>query len=266
MSEVYKYELYCETEGKNVYDWGESEPTQCPIDSGHTVDLDSISIVETVSDEHVEVTNFATIDDTDNDPLRVVLAPGHAGYYMCDRDVLLKTGLVENANQDLKVNTSSHDRVSWNEVELLGCFKEDGTNGYVPCTNQTDANSNAVLSVWEFLANDQNEGNPIAIEFKGGSLFVDDTIPDNADKWEHQVYGVLAPDLPSAVGGTIRFFDGYLYPHRGSHMETINTIAMRVDPAAAPAAMSAKLRIWIYYPAGTKNEHILRLVTFRNVF
>lgn len=50
MSEtVYKYRCYCNTELAYVYTWATSEPTVCPNNNTHSIDTNSIAIVETVS-------------------------------------------------------------------------------------------------------------------------------------------------------------------------------------------------------------------------
>jgi len=41
-----RYRLYCETEASEVYVWGDTTPTECPNDAGHTIDSNSIAIVE----------------------------------------------------------------------------------------------------------------------------------------------------------------------------------------------------------------------------
>jgi len=41
-----KYRIYCVTEATQVFVWADSEPTECPNDAGHTIDSDSIAIVE----------------------------------------------------------------------------------------------------------------------------------------------------------------------------------------------------------------------------
>jgi hypothetical protein len=43
---VSKYRLRCTTEGVDKFVWGESAPTQCPDDSGHTIDSDSIVVIQ----------------------------------------------------------------------------------------------------------------------------------------------------------------------------------------------------------------------------
>lgn len=44
-----KYELYCETESERVFVWNETTPTVCPNNIGHTIDTDSIMIVDRIS-------------------------------------------------------------------------------------------------------------------------------------------------------------------------------------------------------------------------
>jgi len=46
MAVVSKYRMWCETEAVYVYVWSEEPPTQCPNDSGHSIDSDSIASVE----------------------------------------------------------------------------------------------------------------------------------------------------------------------------------------------------------------------------
>jgi len=50
MPDLYKYKIFCETEGLFVYSWGESEPTTCPNNNTHTVTAGSATIVQAVKD------------------------------------------------------------------------------------------------------------------------------------------------------------------------------------------------------------------------
>jgi len=45
MADVYKYRFWCNTEGIPVEVWSETEPTQCPNNEAHTIDEDSITII-----------------------------------------------------------------------------------------------------------------------------------------------------------------------------------------------------------------------------
>ena len=43
---VYQYRIYCNTESANVYEWAETEPTTCPNNTAHSINPNSISIVD----------------------------------------------------------------------------------------------------------------------------------------------------------------------------------------------------------------------------
>lgn len=49
MTTVNNYQLYCITEATMVSSWGETSPTTCPHDTAHTIDLNSIAIIQRVS-------------------------------------------------------------------------------------------------------------------------------------------------------------------------------------------------------------------------
>jgi len=269
VAHVHKYSYHCVTEGIQVVEdvYRESEPTECMNDPAH--EIENIGIESTVSDNDVNLANVATINDVDHPPLRVVISPSDTGLYLCDRDILLKTCYIETATavEDLKVkhtpgvpplNATDNKRVDWSELTLVGCYKGDEDTGFTLCDDQDDADANATLSVFQFLANNQNDGTSVLVAFRGGGIWVD---PGITDSWDHQIYAILAPDIAPAYGGCIRFFDGYLKPYKGETMMVENSLAMSCDPSATPAA--AILRIWVYHPAGEKAEHILRLVIFR---
>lgn len=43
---VNQYRIYCNTEAKNIYQWGQQPPTTCPNNTAHIVNLNSISITD----------------------------------------------------------------------------------------------------------------------------------------------------------------------------------------------------------------------------
>ena len=43
---VYKYRIWCVTDAKYEYTWGEDEPTTCPANTAHTIDADKTTVVE----------------------------------------------------------------------------------------------------------------------------------------------------------------------------------------------------------------------------
>ena len=54
MITINKYRLYCNTEDEFRYVWNDVTPTTCPSGVGHTIDSDSITIIESHSDQDVQ--------------------------------------------------------------------------------------------------------------------------------------------------------------------------------------------------------------------
>lgn len=55
MATVYQYKIYCETDKKPEFVWGTSPPTKCPIDTSHSVNLQSVTIVNEISESKMEI-------------------------------------------------------------------------------------------------------------------------------------------------------------------------------------------------------------------
>ena len=208
----------------------------------------------------VNIANIATMDIPTNSAQRVAIQPGRTGFYMCDRDIRLNTAMMTNSFEDLKINCSTNVEEDWGEFSLVGVYKDDGSGGRTGCADQADADSNALLSVYDYLANDQAETpTPLDIDLKGGCFWVDPAL--SGDVWKHRMYAVLAPNIPATSGGRISFFDGYLEPYKEKWMDAINTIALSLNPTVSSEA--ARTRFWVFYPEGVKQTHVLRLVTYR---
>lgn len=52
---VSRYQIYCETEATWKYVWGQEPPTVCPTNTAHTVNPNSVAIVENISSTEVTV-------------------------------------------------------------------------------------------------------------------------------------------------------------------------------------------------------------------
>ena len=55
MSTVYYYKLWCNDENAYVYVWDEQEPTVCPNVNTHSINLESISVEDSISEEKVVI-------------------------------------------------------------------------------------------------------------------------------------------------------------------------------------------------------------------
>ena len=159
---------------------------------------------------------------------------------------------------DVKINPLTYAKSQWNEVQQVGVFKLD--NGtYVECPANEVA-TEACLSVWRYCAHDQTTGAPTIIEIRDGLMYVD---ADTSDSLEHQSYAIGAPMIPAALGGQIVQFDAYLKFYKGQVLGATSPQAKALDPAGPGGLASAVLSIYVYYPKGTQNTHVLRLVTYR---
>jgi hypothetical protein len=71
---VYKYRIYCNTEAQNVYQWAETEPSTCPNNTAHTINPNSISIVDeqgpaifSIKEESVPTGGYFKIESSEID-------------------------------------------------------------------------------------------------------------------------------------------------------------------------------------------------------
>lgn len=257
---LYKFKIYCDTEQAWVEGWYEEDPHVCPHNDTHVIDDSKTSVVEEVHHNQVDINNMASLQEPHKNIQRVVVQPARTDHFMCDRDTKIATSeiLREIAIQDLKVGTSDNKESDWGEFSLAGCYKKVGDE-YVECVDQADADLNASLTVVNYLAKKQADGSPLNYDFKGGYMWSDVNLSE--PKWDHRLYAVVAPDVPPSMGGGARIFDGYLYPYEGKWQEAVNTMSITIDPSVVVAA--AVVRFWIYYPPGSKQHHVLRIVTFR---
>jgi hypothetical protein len=68
MATIYQYRVFCTTDSKYEYVWGENAPTTCPSNTAHSIDASSITIVDKVDKTEVKIQeentptngNFAT--------------------------------------------------------------------------------------------------------------------------------------------------------------------------------------------------------------
>lgn len=58
-NEVNRYRYYCQTESNYVYKWDTTKPITCVNNINHTIDSNSISIIDTIKSQDVSVNNIA---------------------------------------------------------------------------------------------------------------------------------------------------------------------------------------------------------------
>lgn len=187
--------------------------------------------------------------------------PSSYSLVMCDRDFRVNTCIMDPtaAMQDLKMNTQTNKEENWNELSLVGVYK-DVAGTMTLCADQADADVNGVLSVWDYHA--KSGGQPILYEMRDGMLYVDPTLPPGQE-FDHRAYAVVAPTIPGAYGGSIAVFDAYLGANPDNEIAALSPQATVLDPTGPYSTAVSTLRLYIVHPAGSKLSHVLRLVTYR---
>ncbi len=52
---VYKFRVFCQTENEYVYTWNDESPQVCPNNGSHTIDDNTVTIIDTVSTNTVQI-------------------------------------------------------------------------------------------------------------------------------------------------------------------------------------------------------------------
>lgn len=269
MPTLRKFRYLCTTEADYVTEWREDvndvpdTPTVCDNDTAHTIDAGTMSVIETVSDKPLV---------REDGVIYAVPKPSSFGYVMCDRDFRVSTSIFNAADsfEDLKINPVTLVEDDWGEMSFNGVYKSDGGGGYIPCTDQADADSNCVLSIWDYCAKLPADGSLIKYEMRDGLLYVDPGLPTvswdaltEEDKWGHRAYAMIAPGIPGDLGGSIAVFDSYLGMSPNRTVAALSPQATVLDPSGPAGAAGCLLRLYVFHPAGSKLSHVLRLVTYR---
>lgn len=61
-SNLYKYQIYCETDSKWEYVWRDSPPSICPVNNNHTVNSDTVSVVESINKNDISYGDGTIVD------------------------------------------------------------------------------------------------------------------------------------------------------------------------------------------------------------
>lgn len=120
---IYKWRIYCETETAYVYNWASSEPTDCPNDSGHSIDSTKTAIVDSIETE--EVTNGLVVEPLDAPSTPTVTPQGTPGsttwgYKVTAHSSVGETiGSVEGTTSTgaATLGTTDFNRVTWSAID-----------------------------------------------------------------------------------------------------------------------------------------------------
>ncbi len=95
-----KYRFWCATESVYKYVWDELPPTQCPTSEAHVIDLNSMVIVDQITESDTQITNISkTIAD------EILVTPRHT-------HLLLSGSVGKNSYRDVYTTIGVHASVS----------------------------------------------------------------------------------------------------------------------------------------------------------
>lgn len=126
-TEVHYYRYYCQTESNFVYKWDTTLPSTCPNDHNHTIDSNSITIIDTVSNNHVEVVNAVRTQYHENVSVnkQLLLSLQSSFGKSILRDNYVNVGnatILNSSNSEFQLLvTGSNDKASMTSVERVRC-------------------------------------------------------------------------------------------------------------------------------------------------
>lgn len=159
---LYKYRFYCVTEGAYKEVWAETPPVLCPSDGTHTINTDSITIIDTISDTNVVATN---VPKTTFDEVRVAerttMMELKSMYGMSPlRDIVVSQGTGTVVNQvgdtEYTLTVAGSNDIAWLQSAERGRYVA-GLQGDVgvACRLSSLVTGNRALKIGLF---DENDG------------------------------------------------------------------------------------------------------------
>ena len=155
---INKYGIYCITEQKTVYTWDFTAPTQCPNNGGHSVNINSVSLIAnsfykqlTSADISANISPEFTIADTSTGNVFIYLpdaTKGSFGTFRIKKTSALNTLTVQPILSQL-IDASSNITATANNSLII--LKSNGTN-WITRTLETDTDDTDT-SIYDFIIN-----------------------------------------------------------------------------------------------------------------
>ena len=214
---IYKYRIYCETEQTYVYTWAETEPTTCPNNPAHTINTDTIVIV----------------DEADNEPHKVRTLNCAESMGIHGKFIQIKTA------DDSATKFVDNDKDGNDQGHITYIMKD--SNG------DTTTDKSLAVETHIDIEVDFN------IELYGGKFCVPSELAgSNDDAWK--LFAIMAPDIPEANGGSHPFVNNLgIKWYKGSSYDCSSLVNPK-PVAYDPVYHSGKLRLIFKHPQGASSE------------
>lgn len=149
-STIYNYRIYCITEAQNVYEWNTVEPTTCPNNTAHTINLNSISIVDqrapsifTIQQETVPTDGWFKTET-----MLINAATGPGVVTSLTRSWPFNISLLNLYFQTTDTNTGDSLTIDWAANYPIGIITTDMSAGAITATVSTTVIQNIFVGFY----------------------------------------------------------------------------------------------------------------------
>lgn len=126
-TEVNYFRYYCNTESKYVYTWDTAIPSKCPNNNSHTIDSNSLTIIDTVKTNDVSVTDISKTQSQDiitgQKNVLITLKSSYGKTQLRDNFVVQGSGNIINAtgtsSEFQMLATGTNDKATITSVERV---------------------------------------------------------------------------------------------------------------------------------------------------
>lgn len=196
MEKKLRFRIYCNTDSQYEYVWGKHYPTECPVDSGHSVDLDKVKIVRkrigktiSISDSPYKAKRAFTMVDTSGGAITINLAKAT---HNNDRDVIIQRTVGSNT---ITIQTTGGDLIDgYSSITIP-------TNDFTPQRYYSNGSAWSTVSIGfdDFVEDEEERKEQIDNEDKRGIIMASDGV-DFKDIAPGQTGQVLMVDLTKLQG------------------------------------------------------------------
>jgi len=153
MTSVYNFRIYCNTENTYTFKWDSIEPTTCPNNNSHSIDVNSISIIDEVKTNSVNIIQQKNTGEFYRAESRKVTAPPGISYH----DYIFL--------YDISVLTVGIDTLENNHDDIINVFIAPNT--IIGVLTQTTQENQSNIYVSQSVLNNIQKGFVVSILSEG---------------------------------------------------------------------------------------------------
>jgi len=194
---VYKYRIYCISEAQNVYEWNTTQPTTCPNDTAHTINPNSISIVDQRSPTIFQIQQETVPTDGwfKTETMVINAATGPSVVTSVTRSWPFNISLLNLYFQTADANTGDSFTIDWASNEPIGTITVNLAAGATTASVSTSVIQNMYVGFSVAF----NDGTNVD---QGGRVTAIDSI-NNIITFETAMVHSFSASTPTAVEVTV---------------------------------------------------------------